>query len=470
MSAGPVAQASTPSTPGAPGTSSVALLRSPTAAPAPATGAWQHAERRSAADAVRGLPPVTVALVGAGNRGQAYLAWAHANPGRARLVAVADPRAYRREVVAAGDPDVAHYADWRDLAARGRVADMVIISTQDRDHAEPAEAFAALGYAVLLEKPIAPTEADCRRIVAAVERAGVLFGVCHVLRYTPYTDLVKEVVDSGVLGRLVDVQHLEPVGWWHMAHSYVRGPWRREDQSAPMLLAKSCHDLDWMRYVTGLRIESVSSFGSLTELRPENRPAGAAHRCLDCGLEPTCPYSAPRLYLGTLRADGPVWPVTVLTSRADEAGVVEALRDGPYGRCVWDCDNDVVDHQVVSMRLEGGAAATFTMTAFSQQTHRQTRIFGSHGSLEGDGERVRVLDFRTNTVRVLEAGGLPGSNAADGHGGGDGGLMDAFTAAVATGDRTWVRSGPAESLESHLAVFAAESARRTGEVRDVGAP
>lgn len=445
-----------------------ATLRSPTAPPAPASAPWERASQPRPADAVAGLAPVTVALVGAGNRGQTYLAWVRANPGRARLVAVADPDAHRRDLVAGGDPAVTHHDDWRELAARGRVADMVVISTQDRDHAEPAEAFAALGYAVLLEKPIAPTEEDCRRIVGAVERAGVLFGVCHVLRYTPYTDLVKEVVDSGVLGRLVDVQHLEPVGWWHMAHSYVRGPWRQEATSAPMLLAKSCHDLDWIRYVTGLRIETVSSFGSLTELRPEHRPQGAADRCLDCALEPTCPYSAPRLYLGTLRADGPVWPVTVITPRTDEAGVVDALRTGPYGRCVWDCDNDVVDHQVVAMRLEGGAAATFTMTAFSVQTHRQTRIFGTHGSLEGDGEQVRVVDFRTNTVHVIGTGDA-GSTAADGHGGGDAGLMDAFTAAVATGDRSWVRSDAAESLESHLAVFAAEQARRTGEVRSVGA-
>lgn len=462
MAAGPEAFPAATSAP------APAVVRSPTAPATPDPEPWRPAPRRTPAEAVAGLPPVTVALVGAGNRGQTYLSWVRDHPGRARLVAVADPDPYRRDLVAAGDPAVVHHDDWRELAARGRVADMVVIATQDRGHAEPAEAFAALGYAVLLEKPIAPTEAECRRIVAAVERAGVPFGVCHVLRYTPYTDLVKEVVDSGVLGRLVDVQHLEPVGWWHMAHSYVRGPWRREDESAPMLLAKSCHDLDWIRYVTGLRIEEVSSFGSLTELRPENRPEGAADRCLDCGLEPTCPYSAPRLYLGTLRADGPVWPVTVVTSRTDEDGVLDALRTGPYGRCVWDCDNDVVDHQVVSMRLEGGAAATFTMTAFSEQTHRQTRVFGTHGCLEGDGERVRVVDFRTNTVRVLEVGAA-GSNAADGHGGGDAGLMDAFTAAVATGDRSWVRSGPAESLESHLAVFAAEQARRTGEVRRVGA-
>lgn len=423
------------------------------------------AQRAKAAAAPGG--PVRIALVGAGNRGQSYLTWVHANPERARLVAVADPQAHRRDIVAAGDPSVAHYADWRDLAAAGKVADMVIISTQDRDHMAPTEAFAALGYAILLEKPIAPTEDECRRIIQVVQGHDVMFGVCHVLRYTPYTDLVKSVVDSGVLGEVIDVQHLEPVGWWHMAHSYVRGPWRREDQAAPMLLAKSCHDLDWIRYVTGMRIDKVSSFGSLKHFRPENQPAGAADRCLDCAVEPSCPYSAPKLYLSTFRESGPIWPVSVITARTDEAGVVEALRQGPYGRCVYRCDNDVVDHQVVALSFAGGSTGTFTMTAFSEQTHRQTRIFGTHGRLEGNGESVHVLDFRDNTTHVYDSGVVGGSNAADDHGGGDGGLMDAFTMAVATGDRRWIRSGALESLESHLVVFAAEDARHHGRVRTV---
>lgn len=426
-----------------------------------------HTATSPSAAATAASGPVRIALVGAGNRGQSYLRWAQAHPDRARLVAVADPLANRRDIVAAGDPDVAHYEDWRDLAALGKVADMVIISTQDRDHMAPTEAFAALGYAILLEKPIAPTEDECRRIIQVIQEHDVMFGVCHVLRYTPYTDLVKSVVDSGVLGEIIDVQHLEPVGWWHMAHSYVRGPWRREDQAAPMLLAKSCHDLDWIRYVTGMRIDKVSSFGSLKHFRPENQPAGAADRCLDCAVESTCPYSAPKLYLRTFRGSGPIWPVSVITARTDEAGVVEALREGPYGRCVYRCDNDVVDHQVVALSFEGGSTGTFTMTAFSEQTHRQTRVFGTHGRLEGDGEKVDVLDFRDGSRQVLDSGVVGGSNAADDHGGGDGGLMDAFTTAVATGDRRWIRSGALESLESHLTVFAAEDARHRSAVLTV---
>jgi predicted dehydrogenase len=405
--------------------------------------------------------PVTLALVGAGNRGHVYAAWAAAHPDRARLVAVADPDPERRAGVATAG--VRELPDWTGLLGE-RIADAVILATQDRLHAAPAIALAEAGYDLLVEKPLAPTEKECRRIVEAVTRAGVLFAVCHVMRYTPYTDLVKRVVDSGTLGEVMSVEHLEPVGWWHAAHSYVRGPWRSERLASPMLLAKSCHDLDWLGYVTGRRITKVSSFGSLGHFRADRRPAGAADRCLDCSVEPDCPYSAPRLYLGTLRDQGLIWPVSVVTGRTDEASVVEALRTGPYGRCVYACDNDVVDHQVLAMELSGGVTATFTMTAFSEQTHRQTRIFGTHGCLTGDGETVTVTDFRRGGHREESSAAAGGSNAADGHGGGDAALMDAFVRALETGDPGHVRSGPADSLDGHLAVFAAERARHTGTV------
>jgi len=412
--------------------------------------------------------PVRIAVIGAGNRGQSYARWVHANPDRARIVAVADPRPFQRGVIAAGDPDVRHFEDWRELVAEPeRVADMVIVSTQDRQHVEPAVACAERGYAILMEKPLAPTEEESRRIVAAIESAGVLFGVCHVMRYMPYTDLVKSVVDSGVLGDIINVQHLEPVGWWHMAHSYVRGPWRREDLATPMLLAKSSHDLDWIRYVTGKRIAAVASFGSRHHFRHENKPALAADRCLDCPLQDTCPYAAQKLYLPVVREEGAVWPVTVITDDATEEGVIEALRTGPYGVCVYAADNTVVDNQVVALQFEDGTAGTFTMTAFSEQEHRKTQLFGSHGVLDGDGERVRVTDFRTGESTVHETGPTGAANAGGDHGGGDGGVMSAFVAAVAAGDPDLIRSGPRESLDSHLAVFAAERSRHAGTVEAV---
>ncbi|SEN33205.1 Gfo/Idh/MocA family protein [Nonomuraea pusilla] len=415
------------------------------------------------------MEPVALALVGAGNRGQTYASWVARHPGRARLVAVADPDPHRRSLVAAGHPGVAEHETWEDLLTAGAGADAVIIATQDREHREPAVALARAGHHLLLEKPLAPTEAECREIVSAVTESGVLFAVCHVLRYTPYTRLVKRVVDSGVLGEIMSVEHLEPVGWWHAAHSYVRGPWRSERLASPMLLAKSSHDLDWLSYVTGRRIARVASFGGLGHFRPDKRPAQAADRCLDCVIEPDCPYSAPKLYYPALRERGATWPVSVITDGADEAAVTEALRTGPYGRCVYACDNDVVDHQVLALEFDGGATGTFTMTAFTEQTHRQTRIFGSHGRLVGDGERVEVLDFRTGATETAGTGHESGSNAGDGHGGGDDGVMDAFVRAVATRDPSHISSGPAESLASHLAVFAAEQARHSGTVVTVPA-
>jgi predicted dehydrogenase len=291
--------------------------------------------------------------------------------------------------------------------------------------------------------------------------------VCHVLRYRPYTKLVKRLLDEGRIGDVMSVQHLEPVGHWHYAHSYVRGNWRRSDLASFMLLAKSGHDIDWLRHIVDRPIERVSSFGSLTHFVRARQPAGAADRCVDCAVEPECAYSAPRLYLGRLAAGRTGWPVSVITDDVTEPGVRAALRDGPYGRCVYTCDNDVVDHQVVAMEFEGGATATFTMTAFTPHQDRRTQIFGTRGSLDGDGERVRLHDFVTGEVSEHHVSS-DGQDASAGHGGGDAGLLDAFTRAVSTGDATHILSGPEESLESHLAVFAAERARLTGTVQIVG--
>lgn len=227
-----------------------------------------------------------------------------------------------------------------------------------------------------------------------------------------------------------------------------------------MLLTKSCHDLDWLAYVIGSAPEAVASFGGLQHFHPGNRPAGAADRCLDCAVESSCPYSAPRLYLG-LAGDGDraEWPLSAVTSEPAREAVLTALRDGPYGRCVYDCDNDVVDNQVVALQYASGLTATFTMTAFTPMQRRQTRIFGSHGCVEGDGDLLRVTDFRTGMTSTIETGAAGG-----GHDGGDAGLVDAFLAAVAEGDPSLLSSDMTTSLASHRVVWAAERARLTRSV------
>jgi predicted dehydrogenase len=227
-----------------------------------------------------------------------------------------------------------------------------------------------------------------------------------------------------------------------------------------MLLAKSCHDIDWLLYLAGQPARRVSSFGGLSHFRPADKPAGAGERCVACAVEPDCPYSAKRLYLQCLADDPDGWPVSVLTPVATEASVLAALRIGRYGECVYSGRNDVVDHQVVMLELADGATVSFTMTAFTPFEQRKTRIFGTHGYLSGDGARLRVVDFRTGTEEVVR---VAESTSAD-HSGGDHALVDAFLAAVATGDAGLIRSDAATSLAGHRVVWAAERARRTGTV------
>lgn len=405
---------------------------------------------------------MTLAVVGAGNRGRVYAGFAERHPDLARVVAVAEPRPFQRERLREVHqvPAERSFASWEELAALPRQADAVVIATKDALHAAVATAFAERGYDLLLEKPMATTEDDCVRIVEAVERAGVILAVCHVMRYTPYTRALKAQVDAGRIGDLVSVQHLEPVGWWHQAHSYVRGNWRREDESTFMLMAKSCHDLDWLRHIVGRPWGRVSSFGGLAHFRPEKRPEGAGDRCVDCAVEPDCAYSAKRFYLACLKTpERRRWPLSVITDDLTVDGVQAALRDGPYGRCVYACDNDVVDHQVVSVEFAGGVTAAFTMTAFAEAAPRRTQLFGTRGSIDGDGRTIRIFDFLTGQTEVID---VPAPEA--GHGGGDDGVIAAFCEAVASRDPSPILSGPRESLETHRMVFAAERARRAGTV------
>jgi predicted dehydrogenase len=411
--------------------------------------------------------PVTMAVLGAGARGSTYASFAEQFPDRAQVVAIADPRAGHRDALAdrLGVAADLRFGDWRELTVQRRLADTVVVTTPDREHVAPAVQFAGLGYHVLLEKPIAPTWTECVEVVEAAEKAGIILAVCHVMRYTAYTETVQRVVESGRLGQIVGVEHLEPVGWWHFAHSFVRGNWRRADESGPSVLTKCCHDLDWLRYIVGRPAVAVSSWGALRHFTPANRPAGAADRCLDCAVEPDCPYSATRLYLGFLGdSRRQHWPLSVVTTEPTEDGVRQALRDGPYGRCVYACDNDVPDHQVVVIEFEGGVTATLTMSAFTPYARRRTRIMGTRAFLEGDGTQATVTDFVTGRADPVEVPDMPAAwaHAWAGHGGGDFGIISSFVDAVASGDRSLIPTGPRESLDSHLMAFAAERSRQTG--------
>lgn len=411
----------------------------------------------------------TLLILGAGSRGATYADYTLMHPQEGRVVGVAEPDPVRRAALAARHHIASEFVfdDWRAALAAPKFADAAVIATQDQMHLEPAEQAAALGYHLLLEKPLAPTEEECRRIVDAAERHGVMLAVCHVLRYSPHTRALKKLLDDGAIGELVSVEHLEPVGYWHQAHSFVRGNWRNTAQSSPMLLAKSCHDLDWLRYVIGLPCQRVSSFGSLKHFRRENQPVGAAVRCLDCSdeVEGTCPYSAKRYYLNELEEGNTGWPLNVLHPQPTREHIMQALREGPYGRCVYACDNDVVDHQIVNLEFQGGVTATFSMTAFTRARGRETRFFGTRGELTTDSEVIRIFDFLTNETRVIDTNLASDGSIRSGHGGGDDGIMHDFLKAVAEHNPAHILTGPRVSLESHLMVFAAEKSRLSGQIQ-----
>ena len=416
--------------------------------------------------------PVRLAVIGAGSRGHGYARFAATFPERLKIVAVADPDDFRRNRMKEEYqiPDENCFRSWEEFCSKPKMCDAVAICTQDNMHEAPAIACAKLKYHILLEKPMAPTADACRRITAAVKEAGVMFVVCHVLRYTKYTAMLRKIILSGEIGKIVSIQHLEPVGYWHQAHSFVRGNWRNEQESSFMLLAKSCHDLDWLRFIMAQPCKSVHSFGTLFHFNAKEKPAGAADRCIDCPreIESSCPYSAYKIYFRDRFCKGNAgWPVNVLTPEVTSETLAEALRKGPYGRCVYACDNDVVDNQVVNMIFENGATASMTMTAFNPHSGRKTRIFGTLGEIDTDSTIIKVTHFLDDSVREVDTETANDGGILSGHGGGDFGLMDAFVRALAENDPNQILSGVDETLESHLMVFAAEESRRKGSVESL---
>jgi predicted dehydrogenase len=417
--------------------------------------------------------PKTLVIIGAGSRGLGvYADYARRRPDQFRVVGCCEPREHYRQQAAQihGLAPQACFRDWRDLLAAPKLADAAVVATQDKEHLEPALALMGQGYDLLLEKPMDPTLAGCQQLAQQSRQQGCLLVVAHVLRYTPYFKALKKLAASGMLGQLATVRHLEPVHYWHQAHSFVRGNWRNQEQSAPMILAKSCHDLDMLCHLVGEAPRTVSSFGRLSHFRPEQRPPEAADRCLDCPLaESICPYSATRYYLGQLQQGNRGWPVDVLTPDTTPEGVTRALREGPYGRCVYACDNDVVDHQVVAMEFASGVSATFTMTAFTEHRWRETELLGSHGQLVGDGLRIRYTPFTPTLEPHWIDGAQPQPNGeflwdfsqvpTTGHGGGDDGLMDFFHWCLSHRQAAWELPLAEEALIGHALCFAAEQAR-----------
>jgi len=425
--------------------------------------------------------------IGVGDRGNVYGDIVRAyHQDDAHYVAVAEPIPERRRAFAATHniPPERQYASWEEALSQPRFADAAIVTTQDRYHLAPTLAALAAGYDVLVEKPMAATLEDCVTMVRAQEASGRVLQVGHVLRYTDFFSTIHDIVSSGRLGDIITIAHQENVAYWHMAHSFVRGPWRRADESSPMILAKCCHDLDLLYWLLGERITRLSSVGSLIHFRPENAPPGAPLRCTDgCPVSDQCPFYAPGIYLeyrpwrainqslGLPFEADPMHVKIALRKQvtggsADPEDVRRALEEGPFGRCVYHCDNDVVDHQIVVMETESGKSVSLTMQGHSHLPTRNIRIDGTRATLEGAftiHNQIQIHDHLTGETETID---FPESSGV--HGGGDEGLMAAFIHTLQTGDQYPLTNARA-SLESHLLAFAAEQARVEGTVIDMDA-
>lgn len=402
--------------------------------------------------------PVTIVAIGAGNRTNKYLEYARRHPERLELAGVVELNEIRRDAVAAkfGLPPERCFTDYDTFFENPLPADAVLIGTPENMHFEPCMKAIEAGYNVLLEKPIAQTLPECCLIAQAARRKGVIVGVCHVLRYHPYFIKIKEIVDSGELGEIISISHLAAVGLDRTTHGFVRGMWRREEITNPMLISKCCHDIDFLLWLTEARCRKLSSFGSLRWFRRENAPAGSMERCIDCPLESKCPYSAVDLY--DRRRDWVSNFDVPAGSTLDEV-IRRELRRGDYGRCVFRCDNDVVDHQIVSMELENDVTISFSMDAFTLGDQRETRIRLTHGEIDGDERTLRVYKFRGREERIYDFSDILGTPF---HAGADLNLIEDFVDTLSRREHRF-RTSIGKSVESHRICFEAERSRLTGQ-------
>ncbi len=405
----------------------------------------------------------TVAVIGLGGRGSMYARRINNQGGKVVAVCDINESVLKHVGDKLGIPEDMRFSSADELFARGKLADALVVASQDRDHYGHAKEGLKLKYHVLCEKPVSPIKEECVELVKLADEMGVHMVVCHVLRYAGFYDSIKRTIDSGAIGEITNVQQTENVGYWHYAHSYVRGNWRKEEETTPSILAKCCHDLDMLYYYVGKKCLSVSSQGSRRIFIPENAPEGAPARCLDgCPKANECPYYAPNVYYRFTLRSIPVYffrgaQVTKLGNPTRKQ-IKEALATySQYGRCVYRCDNDVIENQTVLCKFDGDVNATLTLNASSKGCFRRVHITGTKGEIFGkdtDGKfTLNVWGKRSKTVKA---------KVGQGHLGGDSGIVHDFLELLETGKPNPRVSFMRETLMSHLMGFAAEKSRKNG--------
>jgi predicted dehydrogenase len=405
--------------------------------------------------------PIKAIVLGAGNRGNIYGGYALQYPENLDIIGVAEPIELRinkyseKHNIAKEN----QFKTWEDVFKKPKFADAIIITTPDNLHYGPCMKALAMGYDILLEKPISPSEQECKNILAMAKKTGRIVAVCHVLRYAPYFVKLKEIIGSGAVGEVMSIQHLEPISYWHMTDSYVRGNWHNSKATTPIILAKSCHDLDIIRWLMDKPISNIQAFGNLKWFKKENAPKGSTSRCTDgCTIEKECPFSAIQIYFRDRkrlkRFDLPDNP-----EKHGEA-IMEILKTTNYGRCVYKMENDQPDHYTTNMLFEGGATASFSMEAFTSYEGRRTRIMGTMGDVVGDMTSFEYTDFKTGKKTNWRS-------ETDAHGGGDWRLVENWIKAVSEQKASYLTSTIDVSIESHVMGFRAEKSRLNNKVEKI---
>ncbi|WP_419727143.1 Gfo/Idh/MocA family protein [Terrisporobacter petrolearius] len=407
------------------------------------------------------MKKVSVAVIGAGSRGMnAYAPYLLENPNLGEIVAVAEPKEDKRNNFKNryNIKEENTYSSYEELLSKPKLADAIIIANSDECHFEPTKTALEKGYNVLLEKPMSNKLEEVIKLgQLAKKHKDQVFIICHVLRYTPFFSELKRIVDSKELGDLISIQHNENIGYYHFAHSYTRGNWRNSHETSPLILAKSCHDMDILLWLTGKSCKYISSFGSLSHMKEESFKENMANKCVDCAAEKACPYSAKKIYLedDVLKAS-----LYAVDANPTKENLAKAITTGHYGRCVYKCDNNVVDHMVSILEFEDNITATFNLCAFTKDCTRTIKLMFSHGEVGGDFHKnvIEVHKFGDNHHTVIHP-----KVVKSGHGGGDFKLMEEFVKAVSLNNKE-VKTGAITSVESHVMAFAGEYSRLNHEV------
>ena len=402
------------------------------------------------------------AVLGFGNRGRgAYTPHAVKMEG-VTLSAVCEKRPCRleraRKEYSLSDEQL--FLSDEEFFAAGKLADLLIIATQDGDHYGHAMRALDVGYDILLEKPMAQSYEQCKAIADKAEKLGRRVYICHVLRYAPFFVYIKNQVEKGVIGKVETIAHTENVAYWHQSHSFVRGNWSVTEETTPMILAKCCHDLDMIYWLIDRPCTAVSSFGSLDFFTRDNAPEGSGDYCCECPLQEKCAFDCVKFY--EKNAGWLAGAIDLPFDRNDPASIRAVLsrHENPYSRCVFKCDNTAVDHQVVNMLFEGGVTAQLTMTAFAADCYRELHIHGTRGEIIGDmlSNKVKINIYGGESTEV-DIGAL--TDGIYGHGGGDQRLItdviNTFRGVEAKGV-TSIQN----SLMSHKIGYAAEASRLAG--------